>query len=283
VLLLRIPGPVPDRGDLPPSLPAALRARRRQLGITQKHLSDRLAAAETPVPVQALSQWENGHRRPSVDEVYALERALGLPDYTLLLRLRGESPEARDLYSRFSPESLYYVTTVVTEHVHVDHRGAVDRIDVTRRIRALRPVRTCFVPHAEDTRTHRVRIEGRSGCTTGIRRPLMKDRVEVRLELDRPLPAGHERVLRYTVRHRHYGELVTQDRQHRHNGSRMHTLIALTVSFATPGARIEWRTWRDRATPPDIRKVDLRRRTSDGEQWRYPGEIGCGVSWEVRP
>jgi transcriptional regulator with XRE-family HTH domain len=269
---------------LPQGFAQAARAARQRIRLTQKELSDKLGTAGTHAPARIVGAWENGYREPSVDEVYALEEALDLPEHTLLLRLRGASPEARDLYARFSPESLFYVTTMVTEHVHVGLTGAVERIEVTRRIRALRPMRTCFVAHAEDNGRHRIRVVPRLGCTTGNRRPLMKDRVEVRLELDTPMVADEERILRYDTVHTYYGGQTRQDQEHRHNGTHMHTLIAITASFATTGVRITMSTGRDRnAAPVDVQSYVLCRRKSPLMQWRYPGEVGCIVSWELRP
>lgn len=284
MVVLRSPGPGPDRADLvlPQCFAHAVRAARQRIRLTQRELSDKLTTAGTPAPTRIVGAWENGHREPSVEEVYALEEALDLPEHTLLLRLRGTSREARDLYARFSPESLFYVTTMVTEHVHVGPTGAVERIEVTRRIRALHPTRTCFVAHAEDDARHRVRVEARLGCTTGNRRPLMKDRVEVRLELDTPMAADEERTVRYDTVHTYYGGQTRQDREHRHNGTHMHTLIAITASFATAGVRITRSTSRDRnAAPEDVESWVLPRRKSPLMRWRYPGEVGCTVSWEL--
>ena len=152
MVVLRSPAPGPGGTDsLLRRFAAAVRVARQRVRLTQRELSDKLAAAGTPTPTQVLSAYENGHREPSPEQAYSLEEVLDLPEGTLLLRLRGSSPEARDLYARFSPESLCYVTTMAAEHVHVGRQGAVERIEVTRRIRALREMRTCFVVYDEAT------------------------------------------------------------------------------------------------------------------------------------
>ena len=74
------------------------------------------------------------------------------------------------------------------------------------------------------------------------------------------MTAGEERNVRYSVVHTYYGGQAEEDHWHRHNGTHMHKLIAMTASFATVGVRVSRSTSRDRNAPA-----------------RRPGRGGCPV------
>lgn len=65
---------------------ARILARRRDLGLTQKQMAERIG-----VPAPTLSRWEKGHHRPDTEWLLRLARAL---DVDVVWLLESLEPQA---------------------------------------------------------------------------------------------------------------------------------------------------------------------------------------------
>jgi transcriptional regulator with XRE-family HTH domain len=92
-----------------------IRARRKELGLSQGDLAKRAA-----VTAGFISQVERGATSPSIDSLYKISHALGVPVFQFLLEREAKSPVVREhervllTWPRFKPELTFQLLSPTT-------------------------------------------------------------------------------------------------------------------------------------------------------------------------
>ena len=286
------PGPSPDREEqaLPVGFGPAVRVARQRAGLTKKALAESLAAEGAPTNPRTITAWEEKSQEPwPGPSIAVLERVLRLERDTLLIRLTGRSRGA-DAYDPRRPATarwLDFVTTSVSQRIHVGPDGRVGFVETTQRIRAMVPgATTDYVRHTQEE-MERVRVRPLSGCRVGnwwlARKGLMQ--VQIMPEGD-PMRAGEERTFRYRVDHtrlgRPGGPPTPEERRHRGNGTPTLRTLEMETVFVVAGCTVRQCTWINRhADPLPSRREPVRGLRSRRMEWSQPREHTYGIAWEL--
>lgn len=285
------PGPGPDRTDqpLPPGFGDALRLARQQSGLTKKALAERLGDAGASISPRTITAWEQTAQEPASGwPVGMLERVVGVPEYTLLIRLTGHirDQDALDRRRTAPPGWLDTVTTSVSQRIHVGPDGRVAFIETTQRVRAMVPdATTYFFRYAQDD-AERVRVTTLSGCEVGNWRHVSKHLADVPITLEgSPMAVGEERTFRYRVGHTHVirpvGPATAEELRHRGNGTPTLQRLEMEVIFAAPRWHVRQCYWPNRyAEPVPMRRWErVAGQRAQRMEWPNPREHAYGVVW----
>jgi len=181
-----------------------------------------------------------------------------------------------------------FVTTSLTEHLHLDWDGRIKHVDVVQTLCATRDLAgTYLFIHAEETKAARVRIRPtQDTCVLATPRiPLEEDRWAVPIKIaGDPLQEGEERTIRFRVSHKNFGTPTKFPFRHlRPVGT--HTLRSLTMGLLlpTPGATVDKCRWPDLYAEPAVeRSCDLRDSREVTVKWNEPIEPGIyGIRWDI--
>ena len=289
---LRTPGSGPNRDEqlLPTDFGSALRRAREHAGLTKKRLCELLAAEGAPIGPRRITAWEETGQEPGFGwPVEVLEQVLGLAEYTLVIRMTGRTRDQdADGHRRTAPAGWFdFVTTSVSQRVHVDADGRVAYVETTQRVRAMVSGATTYYFRYTQEDTERVRVSALSGCEVGNWWPQAKGLMQAQIMLEGdPMPAGDERTFRYRVDHTHFGRrglpATALERQHRGNGTPTLHRLEMEAVFAACGCTVRQCTWINRhADPLPSRRELVPGRRSRRIEWRQPREHAFGIVWEL--
>jgi len=268
----------------PPSFGPSLRSFREDRDLSQKALAMRIGRSNTTV-----SGWERGHHEPQTSEVYAVDRALGLPRGTLSCYLSGSSAsrdiETFTLRRLLPPAATDSVAVKVHEDVTIDDHGSVRQVAVRQRIHAVRgPVTSyCFV-WAQEPGPPGLRVTAVRGCT--LRRVpwlLTAGRMVQEIHLDGPaLRVGDEREFTFLVTYRDRGNPAQEAGLHRRVGTPTLGLLTMRAILPSTGGVIRQSTWPDRNGLPRLERTFLlQQQGAKVLRWDRPGEQTCGFTWRL--
>ncbi len=70
-----------------------IQALRKERGMSQEELANKLSVSRQTVSRQTVSQWETGQTAPSIDNIYTLKDIFGVSFDALMSEQQTESPQ----------------------------------------------------------------------------------------------------------------------------------------------------------------------------------------------